>query len=843
MNTTHLDRLRQILIEQLSAEEWQELRRALGVNAADLAPPAASDARALEMARRALSILEQQAAGYTSLTMPVHLRIQLEDKRAEVAALERARPDSGNRLEQVNSVLAHLSTRGQIPALRTVGRRLRPDLAWDADAGMLWPPVMLALPPALPPIEHGGTLWIATQSYPPAEQCARLHALDAATGTERWSETFAQGVMAGLARIPGRDAVVVSLFSADLLHGAAHILAFDGAGRRIWTAAPGGLRVTGVAVGNGRVYASVADARALLTLDAASGRELARVALPLPPMLTAPTLVGRELYLPCRGSALLALDVGGDARWRYDFSAASASDGMDKPPAVAGALVICALKSGRVVALRRSDGGVLWQVEVGPPGKALSAPAVSGELVYVGARDGLHALDTRTGREVWQHPTRHYIAARPIARGNVVYAACRDHHLYALDATTGHPLWQTEAEHGLKVAPVVKDEAIVSVDRVGQVRAVRYPDHLRPPKPESVPLPADDDAFATLTLRIAPRQPEKGYPVDMALDVPGRDEMLEMERRYIPAEALLPWGGIADVGEAGRKLFQALVERSRYARAWGFVEGQAPQRRIQLKIDRDAPELHRLPWELLRDKTLFSADANTPFSRSMPSATPWGDVITGHALRVLVLLSDPVDAGALGLAPLPMAEYRELFAALSADGPFQFDVMPAPVTLARMEQRLRGERYHGLHFVGHGAFHEQRAEAALYFQREDGAAERVGGAAICDALARLHYQSRPALVFLAACHSATVAWDNPFVGLGPMLGRVGVPVVIAMRDAVQMAVARNLARVFYTQLMTHGVVDRAMNEARGTLDTLNHPQAAAAVLFMRLKSGRLWQPT
>ncbi|MEW5870103.1 MAG: hypothetical protein AB1894_12565 [Chloroflexota bacterium] len=43
---------------------------------------------ALETARRALAILEQQAAGYTSLTIPAHLKIELEDKRKEVAELE-----------------------------------------------------------------------------------------------------------------------------------------------------------------------------------------------------------------------------------------------------------------------------------------------------------------------------------------------------------------------------------------------------------------------------------------------------------------------------------------------------------------------------------------------------------------------------------------------------------------------------------------------------------------------------------------------------------------------------------------------------------------------------------
>ena len=43
---------------------------------------------ALAMARRSLAILEEQAAGYGRLQMPGHLRIDLEEKRREVAELE-----------------------------------------------------------------------------------------------------------------------------------------------------------------------------------------------------------------------------------------------------------------------------------------------------------------------------------------------------------------------------------------------------------------------------------------------------------------------------------------------------------------------------------------------------------------------------------------------------------------------------------------------------------------------------------------------------------------------------------------------------------------------------------
>ena len=52
------------------------------------APGTGAPSKALEMARRALEILEEQAAGYTTHTIPVHVKISLEDKRREVAEME-----------------------------------------------------------------------------------------------------------------------------------------------------------------------------------------------------------------------------------------------------------------------------------------------------------------------------------------------------------------------------------------------------------------------------------------------------------------------------------------------------------------------------------------------------------------------------------------------------------------------------------------------------------------------------------------------------------------------------------------------------------------------------------
>lgn len=87
--------------------------------------------RALEIAKRALEHLEAQAAGYTSLTIPPSLQVELEDKRKEVARLieqSRAgiakaeasrhiaydRPPSGQEVRNPGQPKGHRSTQAMV---------------------------------------------------------------------------------------------------------------------------------------------------------------------------------------------------------------------------------------------------------------------------------------------------------------------------------------------------------------------------------------------------------------------------------------------------------------------------------------------------------------------------------------------------------------------------------------------------------------------------------------------------------------------------------------------------------------------------------------------------------
>jgi hypothetical protein len=334
---------------------------------------------------------------------------------------------------------------------------------------------------------------------------------------------------------------------------------------------------------------------------------------------------------------------------------------------------------------------------------------------------------------------------------------------------------------------------------------------------------------ATIEIRLLAQQGNV-YPVEMTLAA-----TQQVFRGQVSAD-LAAWAPVGDSRADGQALFGALFASADLMRGWGAAHGKSKQVRVQLRLD--APELHALPWELLRDdQDLLAADAASPFSRYLAVSREWGQAITDRPVRVLAVISNPADlTEKYGLPPADVElEAQTLRAAIGTDA--QLSLLPAPVTLDRLEAELRNG-YHILHFVGHGSFSTKSQQAALYFQDADGNAQRVIDDDFAGMLNRL--AAPPHLVVLAACQSAQQSQKAAFSGLGPKLVQIGVPAVIAMQENVTMLTARQFAATFYQRLLAHGTVDLAMNEARSMLITNGRYDAAVPVLFMRLPNGRLW---
>ncbi|MGC9468866.1 MAG: PQQ-binding-like beta-propeller repeat protein [Anaerolineae bacterium] len=344
----------------------------------------------------------------------------------------------------------------------------------------------------------------------------------------------------------------------------------------------------------------------------------------------------------------------------------------------------------------------------------------------------------------------------------------------------------------------------------------------------------------TVDIEIRVGRDRKGYTVELTLNGTQVFSGGHMDPSVVD---FVPTG---DLVQDGRYLFDALLRDGAVRKGWHVARGQAEtinaRRCVRLRIDDSAVELHQLPWELLYDDgTMIGAAEATPFSRYLPVQKPWGQPITARPLRVLGVVSSPRDLLArYNLPPLDVEMEKYLLAsAFSEIDPHQIRLtfLKPPVTLERLSRAMM-DGYHWLHFVGHGRLNVRQQRVDLLMEDAQGTTRAIADHLFCRMLA--HRGVRPHLVFLSVCQSAGSPVGEILTGLAPKLVEVGVPAVVAMRDRVRMRVAQKVARVFYEALASHGMVDRAMNQARDALLADEQSDIAAPVLYMRLGSGRLW---
>ena len=377
------------------------------------------------------------------------------------------------------------------------------------------------------------------------------------------------------------------------------------------------------------------------------------------------------------------------------------------------------------------------------------------------------------------------------------------------------------------------------------------------------------NTYADLEIRILELQAQ-GYPVEITLN-----HGQEFPCGYlIPQSLPLPWVGTASVEADGERLFRWLLSDDRLKTAWAEVRGRCPQRRVRLRIDASAPELHTLPWELLRDpgegtipQDLAAADA-TPFSRYLAGQWQPGAPILKRPIKVLLAIANPKNLETdYGLSAIvvdqELAMLKEAAKGLDVEitlfppQPVGFSIQTRdgdianvtsqskPCTLSSLELELK-KGYHVLHFIGHGGFSERDRKAVLYMADSDNQVKLENDADIAAMLARqlagteAEQSDKLRLVFLSSCQTATRSPADAFRGLAPKLVAAGVPAVVAMQDMVPIQTAQAFARRFYEQLLQHGLVDLAANEARSALLTARLPGAAIPVLFMRQLNGQLF---
>jgi hypothetical protein len=348
--------------------------------------------------------------------------------------------------------------------------------------------------------------------------------------------------------------------------------------------------------------------------------------------------------------------------------------------------------------------------------------------------------------------------------------------------------------------------------------------------------------YADLEIRIL-KKDTAGYPVEITFN-----GELEFPRGVLAPELPALTAGAAS-GQEGVTLFHWLFSDDALKTAWANARGQRPQRRIRLRIDEGAPELHQIPWELLRDigeggvpLDLAALDA-TPFSRYIAGSWIPGSPILKRPIRVLVAVANPSNIADFGLTAIdPDAEFKLLQDAVAGNSKIELVKLEGPCTLGAIEAALK-KGIHILHFVGHGKYVDPTS--VLFLCDTEGKAQPVKDTEIAAMLGRQLIDSgaqsddKLRLVYLSSCQTATRNPSDAFRGLAPRLVAAGVPAVLAMQDLVPIKTATEFSKSFYGSLIEHGQVDRASNAARASVMTARLPGAAIPVLFMRLRSGQL----
>jgi outer membrane protein assembly factor BamB len=116
-----------------------------------------------------------------------------------------------------------------------------------------------------------------------------------------------------------------------------------------------------------------------------------------------------------------------------------------------------------------------WEATVGGKDRALRlalAPVVEGERLYAAGGEVVHAFDAKSGRSLWQTPTRLALSAGPAVGDGLVLAGASDGQLLALDAATGAKRWQVRLSGEVLAAPAIAPQAIVVRTVDGRVRAL-----------------------------------------------------------------------------------------------------------------------------------------------------------------------------------------------------------------------------------------------------------------------------------------------------------------------------------------------------------------------------------
>jgi len=261
--------------------------------------------------------------------------------------------------------------------------------------------------------------------------------------------------------------------------------------------------------------------------------------------------------------------------------------------------------------------------------------------------------------------------------------------------------------------------------------------------------------------------------------------------------------------------------------------------RIKL-ILQDTPELSSLPWEFLylsNRRDFLAHSPVTPIVRYLQQTTAIKPLAVTLPLNLLVVIASPSDLDVLNTAAERQA-LEQALAQLEEDAQLRITWIEH-ATVAKLDEALKTDSFHLLHFIGHSHFDDKRGEGALVFEDESGRGDYYEATRL-KVLLKDHHALR--LVVLNSCDSAKQDDLDPFSSIATTLMLARIPAVIAMQFAISDSAAIAFAKIFYEYLAKGTAIDEALGQARKHLYAVerNNVEWGTPVLYLRAKDGVLF---
>lgn len=150
---------------------------------------------------------------------------------------------------------------------------------------------------------------------------------------------------------------------------------------------------------------------------------------------SSPVISDGTIFFGNDKGALIAVSSDGKIKWQYE-----AGNLIEAAPLVFGNKVIVGLNNGKLIAVDKITGKLIWTYTTDNQISGSANVWVSGSKagIVVGSYDYyLHCIDPRTGKQLWKIETNNYVNGTPsIKDGKIVFGGC-DGVIRGVDPLTG----------------------------------------------------------------------------------------------------------------------------------------------------------------------------------------------------------------------------------------------------------------------------------------------------------------------------------------------------------------------------------------------------------------------